>query len=72
MDVAPVLAVNVTTVLVVTTLVGIANPTVLVPSGTMTVTGGVTLASELESVTTTPPAGAVPDMLTRPDNVFPP
>jgi hypothetical protein len=71
-DVAPVVAVSVTGVLVLTTLVGIANPIVLVPSGTMTVIGGDTLTSELVSVTTTPPAGAVPEILTRPESVLPP
>lgn len=71
-DVAPVVAVSVTAVLAVTALVGIEKPTVLVPSGTMMVTGGDTLASELVSVITTPPAGAVPDMLTRPESVLPP
>jgi hypothetical protein len=71
-DVAPVVAVSVTGVLVITILVGIANPIVLVPSGTMTVIGGDTLTSELASVTATPPAGAVPEMLTLPESVFPP
>jgi hypothetical protein len=59
-------------VLTVTMLVGIEKPTVLVPSGTIIVTGGDTLVSELVSVTTTPPAGAVPEMLTRPESNLPP
>jgi hypothetical protein len=71
-DVAPVVAVSVTAVLAVTALVGIEKPTVLVPSGTMMVSGGETLASELDSVTMTPPAGAVPEMLTRPESILPP
>lgn len=71
-DVVPVVAVSVTAVLTVTALVGIEKPNVLVPSGTMMVSGGETLASELDSVTMTPPAGAVPEMLTRPESVLPP
>ena len=72
LDIAPVVAVSVTAVLTVTALVGIEKPTVLVPSGTMMVSGGETLELELYSVTTTPPAGAVPEMLTRPESVLPP
>ena len=72
LDVTPVVAVSVTAVLTVTMLVGMEKPTVLVPAGTMIVTGGETLTSELVSVTTTPPAGAIPEMLTRPESVLPP
>ena len=72
MDVAPVVAVSVTMVLTETVLVGMEKPTVLVPAGTIIVTGGETLTSELVSVTTTPPAGAIPEMLTRPESVLPP
>lgn len=72
MDVTPVVAVSVTTVLTVTMLVGIEKPTVLVPAGTIIVTGGDTLVSELVSVTTTPPAAAIPEILTRPESVLPP
>jgi len=72
LDVTPVVAVSVTTVLTVTMLVGIEKPTVLVPAGTIIVTGGDTLVSELVSVTTTPPAAAIPEILTRPESVLPP
>lgn len=71
-DIAPVVAVRVTVVLTVTVLVGIEKPTVFVPSGTMTLSGGETLTSELDNVTTTPPKGAVPEILTRPESVLPP
>lgn len=72
LDTTPVVAVSVTVTDVVTAVVGIEKPTVLVPSGMITLSGGETLESELDSVTTTPPAGAVPDILTRPESVFPP
>ena len=71
-DVPAVVAVSVTGVLTVTAFVGIEKPIVLVPSGTMTVAGGETLLFELVRTTVTPPAGATPDMLTRPESVLPP
>jgi hypothetical protein len=61
LDVAPVVAISVTAVLTGTMLVGMEKPTVFVPAGTIMVMGGVTLGSELVSVTTTPPTGAIPD-----------
>lgn len=72
LDVVPVRAVSVTVVLILTALVGIEKPIVLVPSGTIIVAGGEALASELVRVTTTPPAGAVPEIFTLPESVFPP
>ena len=71
-DVTPVLAVSVTAVLTGTILVGMEKPTVFDPAGTTMVAGRETLASELVSVTTTPPAGAIPETLIRPAIVLPP
>ena len=71
-DVTPVLAVSVTGVLTSTMLVGMEKPTVFDPAGTTMVAGRETLASELVSVTTTPPAGAIPETLIRPAIVLPP
>lgn len=72
LDVVPVRAVSVTVVFTLTVLVGIEKPIVLVPSGTIIAAGGAALGSELVRVTSTPPAGAVPEMLTLPESVFPP
>ncbi len=71
-DVPAVVAVSVTGVLTVTAFVGIVKAIVLVPSGTMTVAGGETLLFELVRTTVTPPAGATPEMFTRPESVLPP
>lgn len=71
-DVPAVVAVRVTGVLTVTAFVGIVKAIVLVPSGTMTVAGGETLLFELVRTTVTPPAGATPEMFTRPESVLPP
>ena len=71
-DVTPVVAISVTGVLTGTTLVGMEKPTVFVPAGTTIDAGRETLASELVSITTTPPAGAIPEILMRPAIVLPP
>ena len=69
---APALAVIVTDVDVVTTLVPIANVAVVEPCATVTLAGTVATVLLLESDTANPPAGAAAVSVTVPCDPFPP